>query len=121
MLGAYDGGPEAMIALPLKFSVSKVGAQPADIEAAYKRLALEHHPDRGGSTEKMAALNAARDAALAVHLSAAVSPCHAPRPGAALRGGARTAVAVLALRATKQEPLEASVVDSADRAALRDR
>lgn len=32
--------------------------------ALYRRLAAERHPDRGGSTEKMAELNAARDAAM---------------------------------------------------------
>lgn len=32
--------------------------------AAWKRLAMEHHPDRGGSPERMAEINAARDAAL---------------------------------------------------------
>jgi hypothetical protein len=34
------------------------------IEAAFRRLALEHHPDRGGSTDKMAELNKAREEAL---------------------------------------------------------
>jgi hypothetical protein len=34
-----------------------------DIEAAYRRLAAEHHPDKGGSDAMMADLNAARDAA----------------------------------------------------------
>ncbi|QOG20421.1 J domain-containing protein [Bradyrhizobium sp. SEMIA] len=38
----------------------------AVIEANYKRLAQEFHPDReGGSIEKMSELNAARDAAIA--------------------------------------------------------
>lgn len=37
------------------------------IEEAFKRLALQHHPDReGGSTAKMAELNRARDLALDV-------------------------------------------------------
>lgn len=31
------------------------------IDEAHRRLALEHHPDRGGDTEKMARINAARD------------------------------------------------------------
>lgn len=35
-----------------------------EIEYAYKRLASQHHPDRGGSTEQMARINAARDAML---------------------------------------------------------
>lgn len=34
------------------------------IEAAFRRLAKDHHPDRGGSTAKMAELNRAREAAL---------------------------------------------------------
>jgi hypothetical protein len=34
------------------------------IEAAFRRLALEHHPDRGGSSDKMAELNRAREDAL---------------------------------------------------------
>lgn len=34
------------------------------IEEAFKRLALLHHPDRGGSTAKMAELNRAREEAL---------------------------------------------------------
>lgn len=39
-------------------------AAPAEVEYAYKRLAAQHHPDRGGSTEQMARINAARDAML---------------------------------------------------------
>lgn len=31
------------------------------IEDAYKRLAMQHHPDRGGSEQEMARINAARD------------------------------------------------------------
>ena len=34
-------------------------ARSADLEAAYRRLAMERHPDRGGSVEKMSELNAA--------------------------------------------------------------
>lgn len=37
----------------------------ADVEAAYRRLALQAHPDRGGTDAAMARLNAARDAGLA--------------------------------------------------------
>lgn len=32
-----------------------------EIDAAYQRLAREHHPDRGGDTHTMARINAARD------------------------------------------------------------
>lgn len=35
-----------------------------EIEAAFRELAREHHPDLGGSQEKMAELNAAREQAL---------------------------------------------------------
>jgi hypothetical protein len=36
----------------------------AEVEAAYKRRALEVHPDRGGSNEDLIAVNRARDEAL---------------------------------------------------------
>jgi hypothetical protein len=36
-----------------------------EIRAAYRRLAAEMHPDRGGSDAHLAALNAARDLLLA--------------------------------------------------------
>lgn len=39
-------------------------AKRADVDAAYRRLAIAHHPDRGGDATKMAELNAARDEAL---------------------------------------------------------
>jgi len=35
-----------------------------EIEAAYRRLAMQHHPDRGGNAGEMARINAARDAML---------------------------------------------------------
>lgn len=35
-----------------------------EIEAAYERLALAHHPDRGGDNETMARINRARDVAV---------------------------------------------------------
>jgi len=35
----------------------------ADVEAAWRRLVAEHHPDRGGSQARIAEINAARDAA----------------------------------------------------------
>lgn len=35
-----------------------------EIDAAYRRLAMEHHPDRGGNGDQMARINAARDAGL---------------------------------------------------------
>jgi DnaJ-domain-containing protein 1 len=42
------------------FGVS-ANASDADIEAAYRRLAKERHPDTGGSDDAMAELNQARD------------------------------------------------------------
>jgi len=42
----------AHLGLPLKWTKE-------DLKAAYKRAALDNHPDRGGSTAKMAAINAA--------------------------------------------------------------
>lgn len=37
-------------------------ASASEVDRAYKRLAAEHHPDRGGDSEKMARINRARDA-----------------------------------------------------------
>lgn len=39
------------------------GADDGEIKAAYRRLAAEHHPDRGGDSDKMAAVNRAYEAA----------------------------------------------------------
>lgn len=36
----------------------------AEIREAWRRLSSQHHPDRGGTAEKMAEINTARDAAL---------------------------------------------------------
>lgn len=41
-----------------------VAADRAEIEAAYRRLMLQAHPDRGGSSQWAARLNAARDVLL---------------------------------------------------------
>ena len=41
-----------------------VHASREEIEAAYRRLAMQHHPDRGGDGHEMARVNAARDAGL---------------------------------------------------------
>jgi hypothetical protein len=40
------------------------GAPAEAVNAAYRRLAATHHPDRGGSNDRMAELNVARDQAL---------------------------------------------------------
>ena len=37
---------------------------PDQVEDAYRRLAMQHHPDRGGTEAEMARINAARDALL---------------------------------------------------------
>jgi curved DNA-binding protein CbpA len=59
----------------------------AEIERRYKRLAVEHHPDRGGDEEEMKAINeawcvlkdeAAREAYDATHRSAPVGAYVAP-------------------------------------------
>lgn len=57
------------VALPAPeqwWQVLKVGATAtaAQINAAYRELARDAHPDRGGTTDRMARLNAARDAGL---------------------------------------------------------
>lgn len=39
-------------------------ASPEEIEQAHRRLAMQHHPDRGGYWSQMARINAARDAML---------------------------------------------------------
>lgn len=48
------------------FQVLGVGANASkdEIEIAYRRLASEHHPDKGGDPHQMARINAARDALL---------------------------------------------------------
>lgn len=45
------------------YQVLGVGANAtkAEIDRAYKRLAAEHHPDRGGDLQQMARINVARD------------------------------------------------------------
>lgn len=43
------------------------GATADEINAAYRRAAREAHPDAGGSTDRMAELNRARDDALSVN------------------------------------------------------
>lgn len=40
------------------------GSSAEEIQAAWRRLAAQHHPDRGGSEARMAEINTARDDAL---------------------------------------------------------
>lgn len=51
------------------FQVLGVGANatPDQVEEAYRRLAMQHHPDRGGDPNEMARINAARDAMRSSH------------------------------------------------------
>lgn len=42
----------------------QMSANRAEIEQAYRRLAMQHHPDRGGDADEMARINSARDAML---------------------------------------------------------
>lgn len=58
----------AFVALPQAKTCWEVlglpsGASTAEIDAAFRRLARDAHPDQGGSAAAMAALNAARDQA----------------------------------------------------------
>lgn len=57
------------VALPAPeqaFQVLGVSANASreQIEHAYKRLAMQHHPDKGGSTDQMSRINTARDSML---------------------------------------------------------
>lgn len=57
------------VALPAPEQPFQVLGVPAtatrdEIETAHGRLAMKHHPDRGGDSEQMARINAARDAML---------------------------------------------------------
>lgn len=56
-------GFKALAAPEQPFQVLGVGANASkeEIERAYRLLASEHHPDRGGSEQQMARINAARD------------------------------------------------------------
>jgi hypothetical protein len=40
----------------------QMSASRSEIEQAYRRLAMQHHPDRGGNQDEMARINAAREA-----------------------------------------------------------
>lgn len=60
-----------MSRLALAHHYARLGLKPgsathADVTAAYRAMALRHHPDVGGSGEEFAAVQAARDALLRV-------------------------------------------------------
>jgi len=56
----------AHLGLPLKWTKE-------DLKAAYKRAAFDNHPDRGGSTAKMSAINAAYQVLQNVEMGTSVS------------------------------------------------
>lgn len=66
MLEAAFTGFAALPAPEQPFQVLGVGAHASkeEIERAYRLLASEHHPDKGGDEQRMARINAARDALL---------------------------------------------------------
>lgn len=47
---------------------ARLDALKAEAERTWKELAMEAHPDRGGSTEEMQELNAARDLIVKLHI-----------------------------------------------------
>ncbi|MFQ5642627.1 MAG: DNA-J related domain-containing protein [Thiogranum sp.] len=55
-LGRFEGRGEALAELGLKDPVDD-----AAIKSAWRRLAMEHHPDRGGDNERLQLINAAVD------------------------------------------------------------
>ncbi len=59
--GALPPKADAWTVLGLTRSASQ-----ADVLAAHRRLAVEHHPDRGGDVDHMARINGARDEILRV-------------------------------------------------------
>jgi DnaJ-domain-containing protein 1 len=65
-LNYWFPGFDALVAPEQAFQVLGVGSDSSkdEIARAYKRLAAKHHPDRGGDTQTMARINAARDALL---------------------------------------------------------
>ncbi len=55
-LGRFDQRDDALAELGLEDPVDD-----ATIKLAWRRLAMEHHPDRGGDSERLQAINAAVD------------------------------------------------------------
>lgn len=59
-----------------KFLGLEPGVTPAEVQAAYKRLAFRAHPDHGGSPEQFEELNQAAKAARDYALSELCHRCH---------------------------------------------
>lgn len=61
-------GEDCWMVLGLKWdivSAHRLDVAISEVVAAHRRLAMQSHPDRGGSQEQMSRINTARDAALA--------------------------------------------------------
>ena len=74
-VGSVEQAFQGYLALPPKESCWQVldvapDAPPQDIERAYQQKARQLHPDRGGTSDAMARLNAARDEARPVRAAA---------------------------------------------------
>ena len=69
----------------------RVGLTAAEVNAQWRRLSRQHHPDFGGSNDRMAQINAARDTILAEieadGLSNHAVGAPAPEGGRGSRGG----------------------------------
>ncbi len=63
---SYDRRESLSIAEATKRVLELSGPNPtrAELDAQHRRLAMKHHPDRGGDAERMADINAARDQGL---------------------------------------------------------
>jgi hypothetical protein len=64
-------------------------ATPDEVAAAYRRLAKEWHPDRGGAEERMARINSAYDLLRASEWTQRTSTAHTAVPARAARPGAK--------------------------------
>lgn len=61
------------------------GASAAEVQAAYRALALEHHPDRAGDSERFAQILAARDVLVGQDAVLPFGCAHARRGAASTR------------------------------------
>jgi DnaJ-class molecular chaperone len=64
------------------------GAAPAEIQAAFKRLALTAHPDQGGTTDQFLALKVAQQTCLIYAKSQPCETCHGTGKVTKVRGWA---------------------------------